>query len=333
MLHKYDHLNIGEREKIWCLKEKGLSLRDVAKAVKRDVSTVSRDLSRHAGYWKPYLPCIAQKEADRICIRQRQRSALKNPLIFLYVREHLRSPYNWSPETISGRLKLDHPGESICPESIYRYIYLNPRTKREKLWRYLLLHRKKRMKKDGRKVKSGYSKLSEAILISERPDNINKRIELGHWETDNMEGKRSDRSSISVTTERVTRKVKFSKLSGHGSDIKTKALLASLSMEDIGFVKSVTYDRGPENSGYRKVRDILNVDVYACTPYHSWEKGTVENTIQRLRRYIPKGVSIENINQAYLTLLENKFNDTPRKCLGFLTPNEYYERIHLAPNV
>lgn len=329
-MHKYNHLNIEERERIWCLKEKGLSLRDIAEAVKRDVSTISRELSRHTRYWKPYLPCVAQKEADRVCIRQRQRSALKNPLIFLYVREHLRSPYCWSPETISGRLSLDHLGESICPESIYRYIYLNKRTKREKLWKYLLLHRKKRMKKDGRKVKTGYSKLTEAILVSERPDHINKRLELGHWETDNMEGVRSDRSSISVTTERVTRIVRLSKLSGHGALVKTKALVSNLSTEDDGFVKSVTMDRGPENSGYRKVRDTLDIDIYGCAPYHSWEKGTVENTIKRLRKYIPKGTSIKDIDQLYLTLLENRFNNTPRKILGFLTPNEYYERIHSA---
>lgn len=331
-MHKYNHLNLEEREWIWCLKEKGVSLRDIAEVVKHDVSTVSRELSRHTKYWKPYIPCIAQKEAERVGIRQRQRAALKNPTIFLFVREHLRDD-GWSPEIIAGRLPLIHPGQSISTESIYRYIYLNPRTKREKLWRYLVLHRKKRMKKDGRKVKDGYTRLSEAILISERPDYINKRLELGHWETDNMEGVRSDKTSISVTTERTTRTVRLTKLSGHTACIKTRALIQRLSLEDNGFVKSITMDRGPENSGYRRTRDILNVDIYGCNPYHSWEKGTVENTIQRLRRYIPKGVSIENINQTYLTLLENRFNNTPRKILGFLTPNEYYGRIHSAPNV
>lgn len=330
-MHKYNHLNIGERERIWCLKEKGLSLQDIAKVVKRDVSTVSRELSRHTRYWKPYLPCVAQKEADRVAFRQRSRAALKNPTIFLFVREHLRED-GWSPETIAGRLPLIHPGQSICCESIYRYIYLNPKTKRERLWKYLVLHRKKRMKKNGRKVK-GYSKLSEAILISERADNINNRIELGHWETDNMEGKRSDKTAVSITVERVTRQTRLTKLTGRTAHAKTKALLSTFFREDNSLIKSITMDRGPENSGYRKVRDILDVDIYGCNPYHSWEKGTVENTIQRLRRYIPKGLSIENIDQAYLTLLENKFNNTPRKCLGFLTPNEYYERIHSAPNV
>jgi len=329
-MYLYQHLNLEEREKIFAYKCLGKSLRWIAGKLDRSHSTLVRELKRHTKYGKPYLPCHAHSEASRICVRQRQRSALKNPLTFLYVRERLRSPYFWSPETISGRLELDYPGESICCESIYRYIYLNPKTKREKLWKYLLLHRKRRMKKDGRKVKGTYTKLSEAILISNRPDYVNKRLELGHWETDNMEGKRSDRSSISVTTERATRIVRLSKLGGHGASVKTKALVNSLLPEDEGFVKSITMDMGPENSGYRKVRDLLNVDIYACTPYHSWEKGTVENTIKRLRRYIPKRESVDGLNQTDLNYLENMFNNTPKKVLGFLTPNEYYRRIHLA---
>jgi len=142
-------------------------------------------------YGKEYLPCVAQRQAERVALRQRQRAALKNPTIFLFVRKHLRED-KWSPETISERLPLEHPGESICTESVYRYIYLNPKTKREKLWQYLVLHRKKRMKKNGRKVKE-FSKLSEAIPISKRPEHINNRSVLGHWETDNMEGKKSEK--------------------------------------------------------------------------------------------------------------------------------------------
>jgi len=327
-LHKYHHLNLEERERIYALKEKGLSLRDIAKKLKRNVSTISRELKRPK-YGKEYIPRVVQREVERIATRQRRRSRLKNHKVFLFVRTSLRDE-GWSPEIIAGRLPHKHPGESICHETIYRYIYLNPKTRSEKLWKYLKLHRKKRMKRNGRKV-NGYTKLSEAISVPERPENINNRTELGHWETDNMEGVKSDKTSVSVTIERVTRKVRFGKLSGHTARVKTDSVVNSLSEEDKGFVKSITMDRGPENSGYKEIGKKLGVDIYACTPYHSWEKGSVENTIQRLRRYIPKGVSVDNISKAYLTTLENKFNNTPRKCLGFLTPNEYYERMCSAP--
>lgn len=324
-LKRYKHLNLEEREKIYALKQKGLSLRDIAKKLDRSASTISREL-RRPKYGNEYVPCVVQRQVDRIAKRQRRRARLKNPLVFTYVRKHLRRPFSWSPETIAGRLPLDHPGESICHETIYRYIYLDPNTKREKLWRYLPLHRKKRMKRNGRKVK-GYTKLSEAIPVPDRPGKINERTELGHWETDNMEGKRSDNTSISVTVERVTRKIKLGKLKDHTALTKTDAVVNQLDSEDKGFVRSITMDRGPENSGYKDISKKLGVVIYACTPYHSWEKGSVENTIGRLRRFIPKGESVDSITQSQLNLLEDKFNNTPRKVLGFLTPNEYYERI------
>jgi len=328
---KYKHLSLKEREKLFAYRSLGKSFRWIAKRLGRSHSTLVRELKRPK-YGSAYLPCIAQREADRVALRQRQRAALKNPTIFLFVRTHLRKPYFWSPETIAGRLPKEHPGESICTESIYRYIYLNKKTKSEKLWKYLVLHRRKRMKKDGRKVKA-FTKLSEAIPIQVRSEIINKREELGHWETENMEGVKSDKTAVSVTTERVTRKVKLGKLNGHTAQIKTAALINQLKIEDKGFVKSITFDRGPENSGYKVIGEKLEIDTYACNPYHSWEKGTVENTIKRLRRFVPKGISIDNVTQEYLTALEDKFNNTPRKVLGFLTPNEYYERIHSASYV
>jgi len=315
---KYKHLSLEERERIYGLKEKGVSLRDIAKKVGRNVSTVSRELFS-VKYGKPYLPCVAQKQAERIAFRQRQRAALKNPTIFLFVRKHLREDL-WSPEMIAGRLPLEHPGQSICTESIYRYIYLNPKTKREKFWKYLELHRRKRMKKDGRKVKA-FTKLAEAIPIDQRSEVINQRLELGHWETDNMEGKMSDKTVVSVTVERVTRKVRMGKLVSHKSRSKTDVVIGGLSEEDKGFVRSITFDRGPENSGYKEIGERLSVDTYACNPYHSWEKGTVENTIKRVRRFVPKGISVDNITQRYLTALEDKFNNTPRKILGLTLPH------------
>lgn len=321
-----------EREKLFGFREKGLSFRAISKLLHRNVGTISREIDRHTKYGRRYVPCHAHSESIRVGVRQRRKSALKNPTVFLYVRTSLRKEL-WSPEIIAGRLPIDHPGESICLETIYRYIYLNPRTKRDKLWKYLELHRRKRMKKNGRKVKE-YSKLTEAIPIQERPEIINNRLEAGHWETDNLEGKRSDKSAISVTVERVMRKTKLSKLSAHTAQVKTKAVIQNLNQErkinDI-FVKSITFDRGPENSGYKEIGVKLGITTYACNPYHSWEKGTVENMNKRIRRFIPKGISVEDITQEYLTLLEDKLNNTPRKVLNYLTPNEFQKKLLMLP--
>lgn len=323
-MKKYKHLNLEERERIFGFRQKGLSLQDIAKLLNRNVGTISRELGRHTKYGKPYLPCKAQREAERIGLKQRRRSALKNPIVFLYVRTKLRNEL-WSPEIIAGRLPIDHPGESICFETIYRYIYLNPRTKRDRLWQYLELHRRKRMIKNGRKVKE-YTKLTEAIPIQNRPETINNRSEVGHWETDNIEGKRSDKTAISVTIERLLRLTKLTKLEGHTAKVKTDAVILRLKEEEKinpDLVKSITFDRGSENSGYKEISKQLGVEIYACNPYHSWEKGGVENMNKRIRRFIPKGSSVEYITQQYLTLLETKLNSTPRKVLGYLTPNEF----------
>lgn len=327
-LTSYKHLNLEERERIFGFRQKGLSLRAISKLLHRNVGTISREFGRHTKYGRRYLPCHAQKEAVRVGARQRRRSALKNPLVFLYVRTKLRNEL-WSPEIIAGRLKIDHPEESICFETIYRYIYLNPRTKRDRLWQYLELHRKRRMIKNGRKVKE-YTKLTEAIPIQNRPEVINNRSEVGHWETDNLEGKKSDKTAISVTVERLLRKTKLAKLEGHTAQVKTEAVVNNLNQEkkiNPNLVKSITFDRGPENSGYKTIKEKLDVEIYACNPYHSWEKGGVENMNKRIRRFIPKGSSVEFITQQYLNILETKLNSTPRKVLGYLTPIEFQYKM------
>lgn len=326
-MRTYHNLSLEEREKLYAWKEKGLSLREIGRRLDRNVGTISRELKRHTKYGKVYLPCLAQRQANRWATIQRYQAPLKEPLIFLYVREHLRD-HHWSPETIAGRLPIDYPGYSIHHETIYRYIY-GRKQRRMKLWSNLLLHRKRRMKKDGRKVKA-YGRLNEAIPITERPDIINQRLRPGDWETDNMEGKRSDTSSISVTVERMTRVTRIRKLGDHTAREKSRILIEQLKEDCPLLMGSFTVDRGAENSNHHNVTKSTGMPVYACNPYHSWEKGSVENMIGRLRRYIPKGKSVDKISQKKLSLIEDLLNTTPRKCLEYLTPNEYLERILTA---
>src|SRR3989344_8817212 len=144
-LNNYKHLSLEEREKLFCLKEQGLSLREIGKILGRSDTTLGRELKRNkTGIGKrsneylifEYLPCKAQVKSDKRSLKQRYKAPLKNPKVFLYVREHLRQ--GWTPEEISGRLLQDHPGESISTETIYRYVYSqNFKTRGCKLWEYL----------------------------------------------------------------------------------------------------------------------------------------------------------------------------------------------------
>ncbi len=326
-MRTFKHLSLEEREKFFAWKEQGLSLREIGRRLGRVHTTLSREFKRNAKYGQPYIPCRADRKAKKRALRQRYRAPLKEPLIFLYVREKLRDE-KWSPETIAGRLSIDYPGHTINDETIYRYVY-GKKQRRMKLWEHLVLHRRKRMKKYGRKVQI-FGRLNEAISIRERPSVITARVRPGDWETDNMEGKRSDDTAISVTVDRMTRVTRLHKLADHTATAKSDALIVQMKQEDPLLRGSITVDRGPENSRHADITDMHNMPVYACNPYHSWEKGTVENTIGRLRRFIPKGRSVDRVSQKKLNSIEKMMNDTPRKCLAYLTPNEYLEKILTA---
>ena len=332
-MRNYHHITLEERERLYGMQATGMSLRDIGKALGRSHTSLSRELKRnktgegkrsHEHFSATYVPCRAQKRAEKRAAQQRYVAPLKEPCIFLYVREHLRRPWYWTPEQIAERLPIDHPGYSIDDETIYRYIY-GKKQRFMKLWKHLVHHRKRRMKKHGRKVQS--VRLPTAIPIEQRPQVANRREEAGHWETDNVGTITTDKTGISATVERKSRIVRLRKLSDHKAGTKREVLVAQMKQEDKQLRKTMTIDRGSENSQHEEFTRQTKMPVYGCNPYHSWEKGTVENTIGRLRRFVPKGASVDPLTQQQLTIIETIMNNTPRKCLGYLTPNEMLERI------
>lgn len=315
----YKHLSLEEREKLFGFRKQGLSLRAIAKKLGRSHTSLSREISRNAKYGNAYLPCRAQRKANKRTVRQRSQASWKGPEVYLYVREKLREE-EWSPETIAGRLALEHPELSICHETIYRTIY-SRENKKFKLWKYLTIKRKKRMKKKGRIVHRE-SRIPEAISIDKRPKIVNRRKQPGHWESDNVVGKQTDKSALSVTVERKFKLTLLSKLATKTADEKTKNLFIKMSLFPDKLRKTMTVDNGGENSKHKQITESLGIDVYFCHAYHSWEKPTVENMNGRIRRYIPKGVSIDPIDEKTIAAIEWKLNNTPRKCLEFKTPYE-----------
>ncbi len=317
-MKKYGHLSLEEREKIYVLKEQGVKVTAIAEELGRDHGTISREIRRNAKYGTQYIACKAHDKALKRGVNQRRHAPLKNTAIILYVRQKLR--LKWSPETIAGRLSIDYPEEHISIEAIYQYIY-HPSQKRRKLWQYLVHTRKKRMKKEGRRVRRD-SRIPDAVSIERRSKSIDTRKHIGHWESDNMEGKKTDKTAVSGSVERVTRYTKLSKVVGKKAASKTNEVSNDLSIFPKRFRKTVTLDNGSENFHHKELQRRLGVNVYFCHAYHSWEKGTVENTFGRLRRYIPKGTSVDEVSEEQLQEIEDAMNNTPRKCLGFLTPNE-----------
>lgn len=325
----YKHLSLEEREKLYALREQGKKFREIAKKLSRSHTSLSREYRRHSKYGKQYIPCKAYQRYLNKAKEQRTKAPLKKPKVFLYVRERLRE--SWSPEQIAGRLSLDCPEESICPEAIYQYIY--GKGKRFKLWRFLPKSHKKRRIKTGRKVRvCKDSRIPGAVSIDNRSQKVEKRRQAGHFETDLMEGKRENKTALCVTVGRKTRYTMLKKVKDKKAKTKTKTMLKDLKMLESlqrsrkPIIKSITADNGSENAKHAKISRSLKAKFYFCHPYASWEKGTVENMIGRIRSYLPKGTNLANITNQQIQWLENQLNSTPRKCLKYLTPNEAMEK-------
>lgn len=315
----YRHLSKEERDVLAVLRGEGRSLREIARRLKRDPGTLSRELKRnappvHTGY---YLPHKAHERATRRNQETHRRDRLKEPRIRRYVRDRLRA--GLSPELIAGRWNRLHPESSITHEAIYQWVY----TEARELIPCLLRAHKKRLRREYSR-KHVKSHIPGRVSIEERPQEVAGRKVAGHWEADTAVSRQSV-AAIQVATERKTRLARLSKLERKGAHEMRVALTRRLSRCPARLRKTITYDNGSENTDHEKTNDILGTRSYFCAPYHSWEKGTVENTIGLVRRSLPKKTDFATVSSKELRTIERRLNNRPRKCLGYLTPTEAYK--------
>lgn len=265
-----------------------------------------------------YSPISAQIKA----VNQRgspRKHKLDDPLVQSYVIKQLGK--HWSPEQIAGRLRLKHSLITVCHETIYKTLYRYP-LKHERLWEFLRYgHRKRERKFDRRTRHAGTGIITGKIPISERPLEAQVRSRVGHWETDLMEGTKITRHVVSVCVDRRSGAVILDKLVSKESREKISTLISRMSRIPFHIRKTMTFDNGLENAEHTKLRN-LRMETYFCGAYHSWEKGTVENTIGLIRQYLPKGMDLTNVTQQELMVIGSQINDRPRKRLGYKTPNE-----------
>ena len=315
MEKKYGQLTIEERERIAVMKARGKSSREIGKVIGRDHTVVSRELKRNGGkrcYWAHRADERARKRKSEAAERDR----LKNEMICGYVREKLK--LGWSPEQIAGRLSMDYSGLSVSYEAIYQYIYSDAK----ELIGYLpRRHEKRRQKNLMRKAKA--SLIPNRISIQERPLEVNQRIAFGHWEADSAVS-RASKAALNILVERMSRYAKLTKLTEKTSRLTWETIVRRLYREKKACCLSITYDNGTENVDHELVNQRIRTKSYFCNPYHSWEKGTVENTVGLVRRFIPKKSDFSRIPTTDISHIENLLNNRPRKCLQYKTPKEVY---------
>lgn len=319
-MKEYNHITEKERELLFLYSSQGKSLREIGRLLNRDHRSIGRELTRNEDtVTHHYLPSIAQEKA---CKRRQESKASKldDPAVRAFVISKLGR--HWSPEQIAGRLKLKAPNAYVSYESIYTFLY-HPENKKLKLWEFLRRRHYRRQLFTGRKAKRA-RQIPYRVFISQRPEAANLRLEVGHWETDNMEGKRKTAGHVSALCDRKSLLVKLGKLESKKPKEKHQSIVRQFRREEYPFVKTITMDNGTENFHHYKVASDLSCRTYFCNPYHAWEKGTIENTIGLVRQYFPKGTDLTEVLQEELTQIAYELNNRPRKKLGFKTPLEVF---------
>ena len=249
-----------------------------------------------------------------------KRHPLKNKDVFKWTIKRLVR--GWSPEQISGRMKLVFKNNllmRVSPETIYSFVY-SDEFKHRKFWQYFPRGHKKRRQKGGRKVFS--ASILNRISIHDRPEIINQNIEFGHFEGDSVVGL-NHKSGVHTEVERLTRMYFAIKVSLINSQEALDAQIKMFSVLPTNTVKSVTLDNGSENHLHYKLNGV-GIKTYFADPYSSWQRGSNEYHNGLLRRYFPKKTDFTKVTQKDIDECVWEINNRPRKCLGFYTANEVF---------
>ena len=308
----YSHLTEEERCEIYRLHADGRSQGEIARRLGRDKGTISRELRRNASTRDgAYNPVKAQNLAHA---RRWRGSRLERlPALRDAVFDGLTM--GWSPETITAVMEQNQGRKIISAETIYRWAH-SRMGKNMKL--YKLLPRSK-ARRGWRPAGRGSPKILGRVSIHERPECVEKRQEIGHWEGDLMSFF-DQKTPILVLTERKTRLTLIARLDN--KQAKTVAYEAHRLLQALPrqALRTLTLDNGGEFAAHQSIAKALNLQTYFCDTYASWQKGTVENSIGRLRRDLPRNIPLKAYSNNDLEDIMLNYNDTPRKCLGWKTP-------------
>lgn len=254
--------------------------------------------------------------------RTKTRKLLRHDALKEYIVTKLRE--HWSPEQISGYLRrVDAVGIRVCHETIYRHVY-SAEGRDMGLYRHLFRCRKHRRRRFGRIARGNTIPFEHTIHA--RPGEVATREVFGHWEGDLMIFERErGRSNVTSLIERKSRYAVLIKNDGKHSIPVLGGISGQLGRLPAPARQTITFDRGHEFLRYPVLREAIGITSYFCDPRSPWQKGAVENSNARMRRFLPRETDIGNLSQADLERVCRIANTTPRKCLGYQTPQEVFE--------
>jgi IS30 family transposase len=312
----YRQLTPEERYMLAALRRQGLNQSEIARSLGRHRSTVCREVRRNSTRADGrYRAATAQERTNGRRSRSRRNRHFTAEDFDLIDGLLCRQ---WSPEQVAGWLRRE--GRlSISHETIYRHVWRDKQAGGT-LHTHLRGARKRRRKRYGAYDSRG--RLAGKRLISERPEEVESREVVGHWEADTVVGAGS-RDCVLTLVERKTGLILIGKLPDRTKESFSRRAV-HLIRSHAGRVETVTADNGTEMHGYERIERLTGAVFYFARPYHSWERGSNENANGLLRQYLPKGMSMAGLTQHECNAIARKLNTRPRKRLGFRTPLECF---------
>lgn len=319
MGQRYKHFSLEERCEIARRRAAGESIRQIATALDREPSSISRELKRNSGSSVGYKPSYAGEQAK--ARRWRGSKLVRDPELQAVVLERLRR--GWSPQQVAGRLAREHGRVIVSYETIYRFIAAQIARTKDYRWRLYLPRGKSKRGFRGRRGGSPIQHIKNRIPIALRPIIAADRTNPGHWEADLMLF-RTYGQAVLALHERSSRAIAI--VRRHSKEAAPMAaaienLLASLPS---ALRQTITFDNGTEFARHETLRQNLGIQTFFCDPHAPWQKGGIENAIGRLRRVLPRKTDLTSLTPAKIRHLARLYNHTPRKCLDFQTPAEVF---------
>jgi len=316
----YEHLTLEERCSIARLHEDGQSLRQIAAAMDRPASTISRELKRNRGKQVGYKPGYAheQAQARRWTGARLERDGELRDLVL-----HCLA-LGWSPQQVAGRLAREDGGHVISHESIYRFIYAQIRRTNDGAWRLYLPKAKLKRGRRSRPDRSSVAFIQHRVSIAQRPKSVRHRRIPGHWEADLMLFSTTGQALL-VAYERTSRFLLLARHPGKAADPTARQLLAWFETLPAKLRRTVTFDNGTEFAKHHRLNTSLGIKTFFCDAHSPWQKGGVENAIGRMRRPLPRKTDLDAIDTRALQACVEAYNNTPRKCLDFRSPAEAFK--------
>jgi len=318
---RYRQLSLGDRCEIARFQANGATIRQIAAALDRAPSTISRELKRNRGTYVGYKADYAH---DWTKARRWSGSRLeRKPDLRRAVLERLAG--GWSPEQVAGRLAREAGHNVISYESIYRFIYAQLARTKDYRWRRFLPRGKSKRGFRGRRGGSAATFIEGRIPVSKRPLSAADRNIPGHWEADLMLFARYGQAILTVH-ERRSRIILATRPRSKAANGVARHLVKLFAAMPPGLRKTITFDNGTEFARHQALHPLA-LKTYFCDPYSPWQKGGIENAIGRMRRLIPRKTDLAFLTNRRFNDLVSAYNNTPRKCLDFRTPAETFSEV------